>query len=319
MRLAAGFMAAKHLFAASELGLFEALADAPATLDALAARTGLTPRTARISADAMVALGLIERDGDAYRNGAAADLPLRHRPGRPASVPAFWDRISYPAWTDLADALGKGPVNRDLRPGRRALQEIASAGIEAVLAGPAAALANTVEFADRQRLLDVGGGTGSWSIAVVAAHPHMTATVVELPRSPTIARVRIAEAGLTARIDVVTGDALMCAAAGRARRLPGRQPRPLLLTGGEPTAAASHPGCAPRPAPGSARRLLDRPHAHRAADAALMAGEFAVHLRHGDVYSVDEVRAGSTKPAGASSHAPLAGPQSLVVATADQR
>jgi Dimerisation domain len=60
MQLASDFMAAKHLFAANQLGLFEALADSPATLDALAARTGLTRRAARISADAMVALGLLE-------------------------------------------------------------------------------------------------------------------------------------------------------------------------------------------------------------------------------------------------------------------
>lgn len=72
MRLASGFMAAKHLFAASELGLFEALATSPTTIDGLAARTGLTRRAARISADAMVALGLIERDGDTYRNGDVA-------------------------------------------------------------------------------------------------------------------------------------------------------------------------------------------------------------------------------------------------------
>src|SRR5687767_12182119 len=69
MRIASGFMAAKHLFAASQLGLFEALAESPATLEALAARTGLTRRAARISADAMVALGLLERRGDQYRNG----------------------------------------------------------------------------------------------------------------------------------------------------------------------------------------------------------------------------------------------------------
>lgn len=37
MRLASGFMAAKHLFAANELGLFEALADSRATIDDLAA------------------------------------------------------------------------------------------------------------------------------------------------------------------------------------------------------------------------------------------------------------------------------------------
>ena len=53
VRLASGFMAAKHLFAASELGVFEALAESPAALEALAARIGLTPRAARITADAI--------------------------------------------------------------------------------------------------------------------------------------------------------------------------------------------------------------------------------------------------------------------------
>ncbi len=42
---------------AGELGIFEALADSPASIDALAARTGLTQRDG-ISAGAMAALGL---------------------------------------------------------------------------------------------------------------------------------------------------------------------------------------------------------------------------------------------------------------------
>ena len=84
MQLASGFMAAKHLFAANELGLFEALADSPANLDALAARTGLTRRAARISADAMVALGLLEVQNGTYHNGKAATRFLRaHDLGRP--------------------------------------------------------------------------------------------------------------------------------------------------------------------------------------------------------------------------------------------
>src|SRR6202008_1956278 len=68
MRIALGFMAAKHLFVASEIGLFEKLASGPATLDALAAATGIPHRTLRISVDAMVSLGLLERERDRYRN-----------------------------------------------------------------------------------------------------------------------------------------------------------------------------------------------------------------------------------------------------------
>ena len=51
--------------------------------------------------------------------------------------------------------------------------------------------------------------------------------------------------------------------------------------------------------------------------AALMAGEFAAHLRHGDVYSVEEVQGWLDETGWRFiQHAPLAGPQSLVVAEA---
>lgn len=45
LKIAMGFMAAKHLFAASEPRLFEALANGPAKLDELAKRTVAPPRT----------------------------------------------------------------------------------------------------------------------------------------------------------------------------------------------------------------------------------------------------------------------------------
>src|SRR5512132_1683849 len=161
MQLASGFMAAKHLFAANELGLFEALADAPATLDALAARTGLTRRAARISADAMVALGLLEVQDGAYRNGKAAAHFLAG-PGPEDLLPflRFWDEISYPAWTGLAEALASGPPQEIFELDDE-LQQVASAGIEAILAGSATALPRVFDFGPHQRLLDIGGGTGS--------------------------------------------------------------------------------------------------------------------------------------------------------------
>jgi hypothetical protein len=58
MRIAMGFMAAKHLFVANEIGLFTGPAQGPATLHELAAICGIPLRTAGISADAMVSLGL---------------------------------------------------------------------------------------------------------------------------------------------------------------------------------------------------------------------------------------------------------------------
>lgn len=318
LRLASGFMAAKHLFAANELGLFEALADAPATLDALAARTGLTRRAARITADAMVALGLLEHEGDHYRNGPVADQYLTGRsPADLRPLLRFWDTISYPAWEALARALASGPPREvfDLDDDQQA---IVSAGIEAILAGPANALGQVVDLSAHQRLLDVGGGTGSWSIATARRYPHLHATVFELAVVADLTRARIAEVRLADRLSVVAGDAL-------ADDLPAGHDVFLLANLIHYWSPETNTELLRRVravAPPGGRLLLadfwtDPTHTEPL-QAALMAGEFAVHLRDGDVYSVEEAREWLSRTGWRyAEHVPLAGPQSLVVAEAE--
>lgn len=316
-RLAFGFMMAKHLFAASELGLFEALADSPATIDGLAARTGLTRRAARISADAMVALGLLERVGDAYRNSAVSDFFLaRHSPADLRPLLRFWDKISYPGLCDLAKALASGPP-REIFELNDELQEVFSAGVDAMMTGPAAALAKTFDFSRRRRLLDVGGGTGSWSIAVAQAYPHIEATVLDLPPVADAARKRIAGAGFATRIGVVAGDAMT-------GELPSGYDVFLLsniMHYWSPQENHDLLQRVRRAAGGGSHILLadfwtDPTHT-QPLQAALMAGEFAAHLRNSDVYSVAEVRGWLDKSGWRFvQHVPLSGPQSLIDAEA---
>ena len=74
-QVASGFMASKHLFVANEVGLFEGLAEGPKTLDELSARTGIPERTIRILADAMVALGFVERHDEKVVVADERDFP----------------------------------------------------------------------------------------------------------------------------------------------------------------------------------------------------------------------------------------------------
>jgi SAM-dependent methyltransferase len=317
-QLAQGFMASKHLFAANELGLFEALGEGPANLAGLAARTGLTARAARISADAMVALGLVERRGDRYANTAVATAFLSGTTAadfRP--LLKMWDKLSYPAWADLAGALGRGRPTHEIFDIDVDLVPIMSAGIEAATAGACRTLPGVAGLPPASRLLDLGGGTGSWSIALAQADPGLTATVFELPEVAAVAEQRLHDSGISDRVGVLAGE---------------------LLTGDLPHGynafllanvvhyfnpetnqailrkirAAAKPG---------ARLLLadfwtDATHTSPVA-AALMAGEFAIHINDGDVYSASEATAWLGQTGWQfTGHVPLAGPITLVTAEA---
>jgi SAM-dependent methyltransferase len=316
--LAQGFMASKHLFAASELGLFEALGEGPTNLAGLAARTGLTQRTARISADAMVALGLLERHGDRYANTpVAATFLSGAAPADFRPLLKFWDKLSYPAWTDLAGALGRGRPRQEIFEIDDELVPVMSAGIEAATAGACRALPGVAGLPVGSRVLDIGGGTGSWAIALAEADPELTATVFELPEVAAVASERLHASGLSARIDVRAGD---------------------LLTGDVPhgynvfllanvvhyytseTNQAILRGIRAAAEPGARLLLADfwtDPTHTQPVPAALMAGEFAIHLNDGDVYSVEEgaawLGAGGWEVTG---HLPLAGPITLITAKA---
>src|SRR5581483_10050465 len=74
--LGAGFMSAKMLCVASELGLFEKLAAGPLTLDELQVATGLPRRGLRVLANGMVALGVLAVEGGKYKNSEAAQAWL---------------------------------------------------------------------------------------------------------------------------------------------------------------------------------------------------------------------------------------------------
>ena len=118
------------------------------------------------------------------------------------------DRISYPAWMKLEDAVRHGEGERHFDRFTAEEQQIFSAGVEAITAGMATALAASYDFSRHNRVLDVGGGTGSFLVAVLRRYPVLRATLFELPGACAVARQHLADDPAGARVDVVEGDFL---------------------------------------------------------------------------------------------------------------
>jgi hypothetical protein len=75
-----------------------------------------------------------------------------------------------------------------------------------LLFGQKLAEAITPFLGDRTRLLDAGGGSGIYSATLCAAHPQLSATVLEQEPVDAIVRSEIARHGMEDRIEVFTGD-----------------------------------------------------------------------------------------------------------------
>ncbi len=317
LQVASGFMAAKHLFVANEIGLFEKLAHGSATLDTLAERTGIARNRVRILADALVALGLIERQGDQYQNGPVAMAFLSGAgPGDLRPLLRFWNHLSYPMWTKLEEAVrtGQGQGTMALSGEQ---QRIFSEGVEAIQAGPSGALPTAYDFSRHRRVLDLGGGTGSWLSALLHHYPDLEGTLFELPNAATLAQQRLAGDPGAKRAGVVAGDFFK-------DTIPEGHDAVLIANVIHLLSAAHNLELLKRTraqVPDGARLLLadfwtDETHT-QPLFAALMAGEFFVITGEGDVYSEEDVRGWLQKSGWRFvERKPLAGPISLLVAEA---
>jgi O-methyltransferase/methyltransferase family protein len=313
-QLAQGFMASKMLFAAGDIGLFEALGGGPATADEIAARTKIPVRSLRVVANAMVALGLLSLENGGYRNTDVAQTFLAGRtPADLRPLLTFWNRLSFPAWdrfTETVRADGKREEIFDFSPEDQALF---SAGVEAATAGGARALAESYDFARHRRMLDIGGGTGSFLKAVRRRHPGLSATLFEFPGTAAFARSKFTPEDAAA-IQIVEGSMLKDA-------LPGGHDVHLLAHVLHCCSVEQNLTVltrAAQAAPAGGRLLiveffLDSGGTSPVA-ATLISGEFLMNT-FGVSYTLDEVK--SWLPAAGwrpIEHLPLAGPVSVLIA-----
>jgi hypothetical protein len=167
-----------------------------------------TPESIFQVADAMVALGFLEREADRYAHGpVAATFLSGQTPADLRPLLHFWNEIVYPAWMQLEAAVRTGQVAvGQLNEPDEEHKRLISEGVEALTAGTALALASSYDFGFHQRLLDLGGGTGSFLQAVLRRYGGLRAILFEVPVVAAIARQRLGSSPVAGQVEVVEGD-----------------------------------------------------------------------------------------------------------------
>src|SRR5919109_2611679 len=195
MQVGMGFWGSKTVLSAVELELFTKLGDGEMTGPQIADELGLHERAIPDFPDALVALGFLERDGDAldarYRNTQETAVFLnKNSPAYVGGLLEMENARLYPFWADLTEGLRTAqPQNEIKHTGTAMFEELYSdpdrleqfmQAMAGISMGPFMALAEKFDFSRYQTLCDVGGATGQLSIVVAGRHPDLRCTSFDL-------------------------------------------------------------------------------------------------------------------------------------------
>lgn len=199
------FREVRAVMTAVELDVFSNLGDG-ATAQQVAERIKANPRATEMLLNAMVNLELItKQDGRFFNTGVSAQhltgdgrLALMHQVN-------LWDR-----WSTLTDCVREGTTVTQ-RKRDEAGTEIFIAAMHRNASERARQVVGAVDATQSRNLLDLGGGSGAYSIAFAQSNPQLHATILDHEAVLKIAGRHIAQAGVSDRVHTRVGDMLTSA------------------------------------------------------------------------------------------------------------
>jgi SAM-dependent methyltransferase len=207
LKMARGFMESRILHSAAELNLFTILSRTSLSAREVADKIGGDAQALSVLLDAVAAMGLLSKQGQTYQCNRSVSRHLAED-SEESILPmvlhmaSLWNR-----WSRLTAIAEGAPVAKEKFHFSRNPDELrAFIGAMHVVGTPLAKqIAASVAAGSSKNLLDVGGGSGTYTIAFLRAFPKMTATLFDLPEVIEMARERLSRENLLNRANLVGG------------------------------------------------------------------------------------------------------------------
>lgn len=198
------------LFEALKINLFEKLGENSLTAEEIAQICRTDLRFVKRLLRALAAMKLIRRENNTYT--CTEDALDGLIPGRSRNMSHFaramGEDFSSGIWVDIPEKLEKGSFSsyslveeRQMNP-----QTLAMVTQNIALQGEAIALKENLDLSETSSLLDIGGGSGVYSIALCKSNPLLQAVIIDIPEVAALTKKIVAEYELDDRIQVVGMD-----------------------------------------------------------------------------------------------------------------
>lgn len=203
------------LLAANKLGVFRLLSNGPLALEEIVALLHTDPKGTRIMLDALVVLEYLVKNDGLYENEADTARYLTERSPEFIGNRFLHSYEGIARWLSLEKLVRKGqkykqklPEFRTTEAQERRREKSFAVGLSQSSRETANKITGILNLDGVVDFLDLGGGAGSYSIALARTYPDLKPTVFELPAPAQVAREQVKEVGLQDRIRVRSGDFL---------------------------------------------------------------------------------------------------------------
>jgi len=197
------------LHAGVKLDIFTVLSTSHRTADDVAAAIEGDPRAVAMLLNALVAMQLLNKKGDQFSNTPAAGTFLSRDSDHYIGYMIKHHHHLVQSWAQMDVAVKTGrPIAKDSESSDEERRESFLMGMFNIAMGIAPTVANDIDLKAKTRLLDLGGGPGTYAIHFCLANPQLSAAIFDLPTTRPFAQETVARFNLADRITFEPGSYL---------------------------------------------------------------------------------------------------------------
>jgi SAM-dependent methyltransferase len=200
------FWTSRVILTGAELDVFTRLDGESLTAEQVAKRIGGNPRATDRLLDALAALGLLEKQKDLFSLTPKGKLLSSRHPETMLPAVLHYSGL-WQSWGQLTSVVREGRPAKRAGTGMDEEQRKAFIGAMDVLGRDlSVSIADAFDATRFRRLLDIGGGSGTYTIAFLRKYPQLQGVLFDLPPVIAIARERLGVEGLSDRMSLLPGD-----------------------------------------------------------------------------------------------------------------
>lgn len=209
-RIASGFTQSRIIHVAAKLGVFDVIRNKGSSSNAIARALGTNHRATELILNALVALGLLNKErGKFYNTNSSLTYLVKTSPKYFGGMILFEEEL-WDTWGRLEETICTGKPARSpdmFQEKKEETKRFIMAMHTLVMArGDAGVLSSMLDFKGIKTIIDIGSGPGTYPMQFLKKYPHLRITIFDLPGTLNVTRRILKREKLYKRIRLLEGD-----------------------------------------------------------------------------------------------------------------